>query len=57
MHNLCHSTRSRMAARPISGKQQSGDTWEKSLQALLVHDESETIAFHERFLRREIAVR
>ena len=30
----------------------SAATWEKS-----VHDESETVTFHERLLRREIAVR
>ena len=43
-----------MTARPVGGEQQGGDTWNESLQTLLVHDETETVALNECFLRREV---
>ena len=57
MHHLCHGARGRMTARPVGGEQQGGDTWNESLQTLLVHDETETVALNECFLRREVTAR
>ena len=46
-----------MTARPISSEQQGSDARKQPLQALLVQDETESVALNERFLWRKVAIR